>query len=68
MPNTFTLLTVTIITAKHMRIIKQWMRQQKTEHLSCISIGWDPGTFSVQRVLGNAFIPGAKTYGFLWHK
>ncbi|HOF12554.1 MAG TPA: diaminopimelate dehydrogenase, partial [Treponemataceae bacterium] len=29
-----------------------------------ISIGWDPGTFSVQRVLGNAFIPGAKTYGF----
>jgi diaminopimelate dehydrogenase len=37
---------------------------KKTEHLSCISIGWDPGTFSVQRVLGNAFIPGAKTYGF----
>lgn len=37
---------------------------KKASHLSCISIGWDPGTFSVQRVLINAFIPGAKTYGF----
>lgn len=37
---------------------------KKSSHLSCISIGWDPGTFSVQRVLTNAFISGAKTYGF----
>lgn len=29
-----------------------------------ISAGWDPGTFSTERVLGNAFIPGAKPYGF----
>jgi diaminopimelate dehydrogenase len=32
--------------------------------VACVSIGWDPGTFSLQRVLGNAFLPGAKTYGF----
>ena len=37
---------------------------RNAHHLSCISIGWDPGTFSVQRMLGNAFIPGAKAYGF----
>ncbi len=30
----------------------------------CVSIGWDPGTFSLQRVLGNAIIPGSKNYGF----
>ncbi|HQB87950.1 MAG TPA: diaminopimelate dehydrogenase [Treponemataceae bacterium] len=32
--------------------------------VACVSIGWDPGTFSLERVLGNAVIPGAKTYGF----
>lgn len=32
--------------------------------VSCVSIGWDPGTFSLQRVMGNALIPGSKTYGF----
>jgi diaminopimelate dehydrogenase len=32
--------------------------------VALISIGWDPGTFSLERVLGNAFIPGARTYGF----
>ncbi len=31
---------------------------------SAISIGWDPGTFSLERVLANAFFPGAKAYGF----
>lgn len=33
-------------------------------NVSCVSIGWDPGIFSLQRVLGNAVIPGSKTYGF----
>ncbi len=32
--------------------------------LSLISAGWDPGTFSIERVIGNAIIPGACTYGF----
>ncbi len=32
--------------------------------VACVSTGWDPGIFSLQRVLGNAFIPGCKTYGF----
>ena len=33
-------------------------------HVSVISTGWDPGIFSLERVLGNAFIPGARAYGF----
>ena len=33
-------------------------------HASAISIGWDPGTFSMERVLADAFLPGAKVYGF----
>ncbi|ERP38716.1 diaminopimelate dehydrogenase [Chitinivibrio alkaliphilus] len=37
-------------------------RDNKT--VSVISTGWDPGTFSLERVLGNAFLPGTKTYGF----
>jgi diaminopimelate dehydrogenase len=37
---------------------------KKSENVSIISSGWDPGTFSIERVLGHSFIPGAKTYGF----
>ena len=33
-------------------------------HTAVISAGWDPGTFSLERVLGNAFIPGANSKGF----
>ena len=33
-------------------------------HVGIISTGWDPGIFSLERVLGNAFIPGARAYGF----
>lgn len=29
-----------------------------------ISTGWDPGIFSMERVLANAFLPGARAYGF----
>ena len=35
-----------------------------TKHTSIISAGWDPGTFSLERVLGNSFIPGSKAYTF----
>lgn len=37
---------------------------EKSGHVAVISTGWDPGIFSLQRVLGNAFIPGARSYGF----
>ncbi len=33
-------------------------------HVSVISTGWDPGIFSLERVLSGAFIPGARAYGF----
>ena len=33
-------------------------------HVSVISTGWDPGIFSLERVLAGAFIPGARAYGF----
>ncbi len=29
-----------------------------------ISTGWDPGIFSLERTLANAFLPGARSYGF----
>jgi len=35
-----------------------------TGHLSAISFGWDPGTFSLERVMMDAFLPGAKAYAF----
>lgn len=36
----------------------------ETGHVSIISTGWDPGIFSLERVLGNSFLPGARAYGF----
>jgi len=36
----------------------------KAGHVSVISTGWDPGIFSLERVLGGAFIPGTRAYGF----
>lgn len=32
--------------------------------VAVISTGWDPGMFSLQRVLAGAFMPGARAYGF----
>ena len=32
--------------------------------VALISTGWDPGIFSLERVLGNAFLPGSRAYGF----
>jgi tRNA G18 (ribose-2'-O)-methylase SpoU len=33
-------------------------------HISVISTGWDPGIFSMERVVANAFLPGSRAYGF----
>ena len=33
-------------------------------NVSIISAGWDPGIFSLERVLGDAFLPGSKGYTF----
>lgn len=36
-------------------------------HLGMISCGWDPGMFSLQRLFGNAVLPGGNDYTF-WGK
>ena len=36
-------------------------------NLSIISVGWDPGLFSLNRLLGNAVLPNGKDYTF-WGK
>ena len=36
----------------------------KSGHVSVISTGWDPGIFSMERVVANAFLPGSRAYGF----
>lgn len=33
-------------------------------NVAVISAGWDPGIFSLERVLGDAFLPGSKGYTF----
>lgn len=38
-----------------------------TGHIGLISVGWDPGMFSLQRLLGEALIPEGSTYTF-WGK
>jgi len=37
---------------------------KKNGHVSVISAGWDPGIFSLERVLGDALLPGSKGYTF----
>lgn len=37
---------------------------KKSKHISIISTGWDPGIFSLERVLGDAFLPNGKSYTF----
>ncbi|MEG0450099.1 MAG: diaminopimelate dehydrogenase [Lysinibacillus sp.] len=37
---------------------------QKSEKVSVISVGWDPGLFSLNRVLGEAVLPVGTTYTF----
>ncbi|MFB6357132.1 MAG: diaminopimelate dehydrogenase [bacterium] len=36
----------------------------ENDQLAVVSTGWDPGTFSLERVLADAFIPGADHYTF----
>jgi len=40
---------------------------KKKRSVCIISAGWDPGIFSLERVLGDAFLPGGKPYTF-WGK
>ena len=37
---------------------------QGSGFVSVISTGWDPGVFSLERVLANSFLPGCRAYGF----
>lgn len=37
---------------------------KKSGKVSIISAGWDPGTFSLERLMGTVIIPNARTYGF----
>ena len=37
---------------------------QSSGFVSVISTGWDPGVFSMERVLANSFLPGCRAYGF----
>ncbi len=40
---------------------------KKSGHLSIISVGWDPGLFSLNRLYGDAVLPNGQTYTF-WGK
>jgi len=40
---------------------------KKEGNVCIISTGWDPGIFSMERILGDAFLPGNKSYTF-WGK
>ena len=40
---------------------------KESGHIGIISVGWDPGMFSIQRVYGNAILPNGKDYTF-WGK
>ena len=37
---------------------------RKNGHVSIFSAGWDPGIFSLERVLGDAFLPDNQSYTF----
>lgn len=40
---------------------------QKTQHTNIIAVGWDPGLFSINRLMGEAVLPQGETYTF-WGK
>ena len=40
---------------------------QKSHHVSIISVGWDPGMFSINRVYAQSILPQGSTYTF-WGK
>ncbi len=37
---------------------------KKAHTIAVVSTGWDPGIFSLERVLASSFLPDAKAYGF----
>ena len=43
------------------------MAAKKSGHVAAISIGWDPGMFSLNRAMAEAILPTGKTYTF-WGK
>lgn len=55
----------------HARIPQHFDAVDKTAkesgHVGIISVGWDPGMFSLNRLYGNAILPGGKDYTF-WGK
>ncbi len=52
----------------HARIPEHYAEVDKaakeTGHIGIISVGWDPGLFSLARVYGNAILPNGKDYTF----
>ncbi|HEX2968571.1 MAG TPA: diaminopimelate dehydrogenase [Bacteroidales bacterium] len=46
----------------YFRIVNDWALP--TRHVSIISVGWDPGMFSVNRLYSNCILPGGKDYTF----
>lgn len=52
----------------HPDILKYFQKMdavaKESGNVSIISAGWDPGIFSLERVLGDAFLPESKTYTF----
>lgn len=52
----------------HRRILNYYYQMDRiaklNRHTSIISAGWDPGSFSLERVMADAFIPGAQNYTF----
>ncbi|MCQ2416249.1 MAG: diaminopimelate dehydrogenase [Oscillospiraceae bacterium] len=40
---------------------------KETDHVAMISVGWDPGMFSLARLYGNCILPDGKDYTF-WGK
>ena len=47
---------------EHYAAVDQAARE--SGHVALISAGWDPGLFSVQRLLGDAILPEGETYTF----
>lgn len=40
---------------------------QKNQHTNIIAVGWDPGLFSINRLMGECVLPQGQTYSF-WGK
>lgn len=37
---------------------------QKNQHTNIIAVGWDPGLFSINRLMGESVLPAGETYTF----